>query len=389
MARSRGRGRGGRGGGRGGRGQDGRQPVGQSPGVIKRSEKQRQGRGGGRGSGRGGGGGHPSAQRQKNKSGRQAKKSGGARREFNVVVTEVAEEGVRRLQEIPKAHSDAIMAVVFTPEFIYTASRDRTLKKWKPSPTPGGFQLQQQLEVPLGEQCLCMLSVGDWLFCGMGNGAIKGFRPGKEMHVEGHSKRCNSLLMHQNVLISAGSDGVLKLWTMDEASQVLRCTHSIADGIPGASTTMAVLNEHLWVGGSSGIAIVELASLRVVHQLPPKRFVAGVLPYEGHMIVVYADGSSAIFDHAGAQKHAQPAMPAGPVLDIAGLEVGPRLLCGHAKGQVTAITLPMFQVSKYWQALERCKAQCVASAPGPEGIFIVGAENGSLQLWQKVAVPGA
>lgn len=75
-------------------------------------------------------------------------------------------------------------------------------------------------------------------------------------------------------------------------------------------------------------------------------------------------------------------MPAGPVTCISGLESGPRILCGHAKGQVTSVTLPMFQMKTYWQAFDRTKINCMACA-GHDGIFIMGAENGSVQLWQR------
>ena len=107
----------------------------------------------------------------------------------------------------------------------------------------------------------------------------------------------------------------------------------------------------------------------------------------------------------------------------AGLESGPRVLCGHAKGQVSSISLPNFVLKKYWHALERCKAGrklhvgcagalvllsvargvegtgergkhvvCFLFLPlqvqtlccaGHDGIYVLGAENGTLQLWQR------
>merc|ERR1712241_155488 len=100
------------------------------------------------------------------------------------------------------------------------------------------------------------------------------------------------------------------------------------------------------------------------------------------MIVAYSDGSLTIFDATGNTKHSQQPLPAGPVLCIAGLESGPRMLCGHAKGQISSITLPLFQFKVSWQSLERCNAQVMCCA-GHDGIFIVGAQNGNLQLWQR------
>jgi hypothetical protein len=145
---------------------------------------------------------------------------------------------------------------------------------------------------------------------------------------------------------------------------------------------MSVLGERLWVGGTSGVCVIELTSLRVTQQLQPRKAVTGFLQFEGHMIAVYSDGTVCIFDPAGNQKLCNPPMPAGPVLCVAGLDSGPRVLCGHAKGQVSSITLPMFQLKHHWQALERCKVQSLSCA-GHDGIFVLGAENGSLQLWQR------
>ncbi|CAK9064701.1 unnamed protein product [Durusdinium trenchii] len=302
----------------------------------------------------------------------------------NSVQTEVREDGMFRHSEITGAHKDAVMSVVMAADCIYTASRDKTLKRWKVNVGASGkFELQPELEVPLGEVCWCLISAGDWLFCGLGDGNIKGFmKSGQQTVLSGHQKRVSCLMTHQHVLLSGASDGAVRCWQMNPHTTTFECTHGISEGISGSVTALAVLGEGLWVGGSSGLALVELATLKVVKQLNPRKFVAGLLQFEGHMIVVYADGSICIFDGLGGLKHQQPALPAGPVLCIAGLESGPRVLCGHAKGQVSSITLPNFVLKKHWQALERCKVQTLCCA-GHDGIYVLGAENGSLQLWQR------
>jgi len=289
-----------------------------------------------------------------------------------------------RHSEIAKAHDDAVMAIVMAADCIYTASRDKTLKRWKVvKASSGKFELAVELEVPLGDVCWCLISAGDWLFCGLGDGTIKGFmKSGTETMLQGHTKRVGCLLQHQHVLLSGASDGSIRCWQMNVHTQTFECTHSISEGISGAVTSLAVLGEGLWVGGTSGVALVELATLKVVKHLEPRKFVSGLLQFEGHMIVVYADGSMCIFDGLGAMKHKQPALPAGAVLCIAGLESGPRVLCGHAKGQVSSISLPSFVLKKYWHALEKCKVQTLCCA-GHDGIYVLGAENGTLQLWQR------
>eukprot|EP00931_Biecheleriopsis_adriatica_P118602 TRINITY_DN93964_c0_g1_i1.p1 TRINITY_DN93964_c0_g1~~TRINITY_DN93964_c0_g1_i1.p1 ORF type:complete len:386 (+),score=95.00 TRINITY_DN93964_c0_g1_i1:28-1185(+) len=363
-------GRGGRGGR--GRGQDGRQPEGfpGGPGIIRRVEKERfeKPKRGGRGG----------------KAGGKGKRGGGAGPLPADVVTEVREDGMFRHSEIVRAHKDAVMSVVMAADCIYTASRDRSLKRWKVGKNAEGkFELQPELEVPLGEVCWCLISAGEWLFCGLGDGTIKGFmKSGQETTLKEHTKRVACLLTHEHVLMSGGSDGAVRFWQSCPEPPGFKCTHTVTEGISGAVTAMAVLGDKLWVGGSAGVAVVELGTLKAAGHLEPKKFVAGMLQFEGHMIVVYADGSMCIFDANGAQKLNQAALPAGPVLCIAGLESGPRVLCGHSKGQVSSITLPMFTLKKHWQVLERCKVQTLCCA-GHDGIYVLGAENGNLQLWQR------
>ncbi|CAE8676941.1 unnamed protein product, partial [Polarella glacialis] len=322
-----GRGGGGQGKGRGRGGADARAPAGApSGGLVRRPEKQKPGRGG-KGGGRGG--------KSQAAAGKGGRRNGAGPMPDAEVVEVVREDGMFRHSEIIRAHSDAVMSVVMSSDCIYTASRDKLLKRWKVSKDASGkFQLLPELEVPLGDVCWCLISAGDWLLCGMGDGSIKGFQQtGKEALLKGHSKRVCCLLTHLHVLLSGSLDGSVRCWQMDANTQTFACTHSITEGISGAVQCLAVLGERLWVGGTSGIAVVELGTLQVSAQIPPKKFVAGLLQFEGHMIVVYADGSVSIFDAEGVLKHNQPALPAGPVLCVAGLECGPRLLCGHAKGQ--------------------------------------------------------
>eukprot|EP00913_Durusdinium_trenchii_P003040 g2810.t2 len=233
--------------------------------------------------------------------------------------TEVREDGMFRHSEITGAHKDAVMSVVMAADCIYTASRDKTLKRWKVNVGASGkFELQPELEVPLGEVCWCLISAGDWLFCGLGDGNIKGFmKSGQQTVLSGHQKRVSCLMTHQHVLFRRFD--ATTSWDFGSEG-----THGISEGISGSVTALAVLGEGLWVGGSSGLALVELATLKVVKQLNPRKFVAGLLQFEGHMIVVYADGSICIFDGLGGLKHQQPALPAGPVLCIA-----PRQRLGH------------------------------------------------------------
>lgn len=348
-----------------------RPPAGQPsvPMVQKSGQKKKPGKGAGKGPGRG-----ISALRKK----------GG--KVLDLVAETVPEEGLLRHCQVIRAHTDAVMAIVMTPDAVYTASRDKLLKRWRPQRSPqGAYELIPEIEVPLGDIAWCLISAGEWLFCGLGSGVIKGFsKAGGEMKLEGHTKRVTCLLIQEHVLISGSADGTVRFWQMDPGRQTFVCTHTISEGISSSVNCIAALGEGLWVGGTSGVSLVELASLRVVSQLEPKKHVTGLLQFTGHMIVVYADGTVIIFTATGQTTFKQSPLPAGPIMCVAGLDSGPRVLCGHTKGQVSSITLPMFKLKKCWQALERCKVQSLFCA-GHDGIFLVGAENGNLQLWQRDA----
>lgn len=138
--------------------------------------------------------------------------------------------------------------------------------------------------------------------------------------------------------------------------------------------------------------MVELATLSRAVQVEPKKKVNDLLEFQAHMITAYADGSFCVFDAQTTMKHSQPPLLSGACVCLAGLlESGPRLLCAHAQGEVSSIALPAFELSCYWKALDGVKLRCLCAA-GHDGIFIVGTENGELQVWQRsqswVTAPG-
>lgn len=354
-----------------------------NPQVVRQPLKQKSGRGRGRGRGAQGRGrgAEPFSHSRKKDTQRGAII-------LSAPVEQVPEEGLARHQEIVHAHDEAVMAIVMTGEAVYSASRDKKIKRWKPQPSPiqpGRFELHREVEIHLPEPCWCLAVVGEWLFAGLGDGQIMGWSKAGSTAVlkeGGHKKRVAALLLHEHVLISGGHDTTVKMWQAGQGPQPFVCTHSVSDSLPGAVQCLQVLGNKLWVGGTSGVVLVELTTLRAEKQLLPKKFVAGFLLFEGHMIVAYADGSCIIFDPEGNQKMEQQPLPQGAVIGMVGLESGPRVLLGHSKGQVSSIGLPMFDCKKAWQAFEKCKVMSMCTA-GHDGIFLLGGENGNLQLWQR------
>merc|ERR1712187_992524 len=132
-----------------------------------------------------------------------------------------------------------------------------------------------------------------------------------------------------------------------------------------------VLGDHLFVGGMSGISMLDLKSLQVKMVLPPTKSVADMLEFQGHIIVAYVDGGLRIFNAQGEVKSDVKPLAGGSIVRLAGLESGPRVLCGHSRGQMSTITLPSFEFKTQFQALVRNKVESLLCA-GHDGIFLVG-----------------
>jgi len=229
-----------------------------------------------------------------------------------------------------------------------------------------------------------MYCAAGWIFCGLWDGCVKAFsQEGGDYLLRGHTKRVTAIIQHQGVLISGSVDKEVRLWQMDPGTKAFNCTHTLSESMPGPINCLHVLGDNLWVGGMSGIAMCSLTSLKVTKLLPPTKSVASFLEFQGHVIAAYMDGGLRIFDAEGAQKSEINTLPAGPILRIAGLESGPRVVCGHSHGQVSTITLPGFEFKCQFQAYMDTSIESVMCA-GHDGIFLLGSKHGSLQLWQRM-----
>lgn len=298
-------------------------------------------------------------------------------------VTRVEAENMMQHCLVAKAHGSAVTCMAMTEQGIYTTSSDKSLKRWKPvKDGEGRFTLHPEVTVPLADSCFTLHHFGGWLFCGLLNGDIQAFsQEGKDLKLQGHRRQVTCIIAHQNVLITGGNDCSVKLWQMDPGTKQFSCTHTLEESLPGQIRKLHVLGNNLVVAGSKGLAIVDLQTLKVSKILPPTQSVSEVLEYEGHIIVAYSEGSFRIFDAEFNLKTEVAPLPAGFVLTIAGLESGPRVLCGHANGKVSTIHLPSFQFGVDFQT--GCRVDCILCV-GHDGIFLIGAQDGSLQLWQKL-----
>ncbi|CAK0857497.1 unnamed protein product, partial [Prorocentrum cordatum] len=220
-----------------------------------------EGRGGeGRGRGRGGAKGPAKG---KGKSG--APDSGRARRAAQstgedadgalAVAEEVPLDGFRRHHWVRSAHDGAVTAVCVTQDGVYTASQDGGLKRWKPRQAASGrFELQPELQVPLGGPCWCMLHEGDWLFCGLESGRVRAFsRQGVDLTIEQRAEGVSSMLVHQDVLLTGSASGGVGCWKYSPEAGTFANVHAVADVASSQVRCLAVMSGRLWVGCSGGV----------------------------------------------------------------------------------------------------------------------------------------
>lgn len=302
-----------------------------------------------------------------------------------VITEKVDEESIVRHCEV-KAHTGAICAIAMTEQGIYTASQDKSLKRWKPQKDASGrYQLLQELNVPLDDGCFSMYCAGGWIFCGLWSGTVKAFsQDGVNTDLRGHTKRVTAITQHQGILITGSAGRDVRLWVMDPNTKVFNCTHTLTESMPGSINCLHILGGNLWAGGMSGIAVIDLVSLKVTKLLPPTRSVTSFLEFQGHVVAAYGDGSLRVFDAEGSMKSEMPSLAGGSIQAIGGLESGPRLLCGHGHGQVSTITLPDFNFKTQFQAMLDTSIDSLMCA-GQDGLFLLGCKKGNLQLWQRMA----
>lgn len=192
-----------------------------------------------------------------------------------------------------------------------------------------------------------------------------------------------ALLIHENILISGAHDEEVRLWQHQSEGNRFHCINTIKDNI-GQVNCLQVLGTKLFVGTMSGIRIIDLGNLSVQPGvLPPTRSVSSFMLYENHLVVSYGNGGTQILDAQGQKKMLNDPTEFGSMTDMAGLESGPRVICGHGNGGVSVIELPSFDVKVQFQALEgRDSIETVTACP--DGLFLLGSKLGTLQLWQRV-----
>jgi WD40 repeat protein len=173
---------------------------------------------------------------------------------------------VKRLVELQKAHSGVINAVILADGLIWTAGSDTALRSWRPFPGASGLEIQPAgPPVECGEPVTSLL----WdpsrkaLICGLQSGTIRVFtrEPVGQLDLHGHTGAIHSMVIFQNILISASWDGSVRTWQGEQLSAGMVIE---AARIPVGSIRMVkVFGGRMWLGGVLGLCAIDLQSLQV------------------------------------------------------------------------------------------------------------------------------
>ena len=204
---------------------------------------------------------------------------------------------VKRLAEIHKAHSGTINSVILADGMIWTAGSDTSIRSWRPVPGPEGLQIEPAgAPVECGEPVTSLLwdPVRKALICGLNSGNIRVFtrEPLGQLDLVGHTGAVHSLVVLQNVLLSASWDGSVRAWQGDQytAGMVIDSSR-----IPvGSIRILKVFAGRMWLGGVLGVCAIDLQSLQVVLSIGTDSPVMALLEYSPTESVIIATLSGSI-----------------------------------------------------------------------------------------------
>lgn len=337
---------------------------------------------------------------------------------------------MKRLAEIHKAHSGTINAVILADGLIWTAGSDTSIRSWRPAPGPEGLQLEPAgAPVECGEPVTSLLwdPTRKALICGLNSGTIRVFtrEPLGQLDLVGHTGAVHSLVVFQNVLLSASWDGSVRAWQGEQytAGMVIDSSR-----IPvGSIRILKIFSGKMWLGGVLGICAIDLQTLQVVLSIGSDSPVMALLEYSPTESVIIAtlNGSIRVIQqqtglvshtvqmadieqHYGlSTAHAQPhgkgrghsnyswsakgqggkgTPTASGIVALEGMMLGnsgkPVIVVGDQSGTCKVLELPNMDLRGQWFAHAKGSDIRNILNTNENNIFITTASDGCMAVWQ-------
>ena len=328
---------------------------------------------------------------------------------------------LKRLAEVHKAHSGVINSVILADGLIWTAGADTSLRSWKPVPTADGLDIQ-----PAGPPVECGEAVTSllWdasrkaLLCGLNSGTIRVFtrEPLGQLDLRGHTGAVYSMVLVQNVLVTASWDGSVRTWQGDNfiAGVCIEATR-----IPvGSIRLVKVFGGRMWLGGVSGVCAIDLQSLQVSLSVGLDSPVMSIVEYSPTQSVIVATLSASIkiiqqqtglvtqsvdLTEIEAHSHAPPYHSKGrgkghsnfswsakgsntSIVSLEGMMLGnsgkPVVVVGDQSGTCKVLELPSLEMRGQWFAHSKGSDIRNILSTNENHIFITTASDGCLAVWQ-------
>ena len=327
---------------------------------------------------------------------------------------------VKRLCEVHKAHSGVINAVILADGLIWTAGADTALRSWRPVPGAEGLEMQPAgPPVECGEPVtsLCWDPSRKALICGLNSGIIRVFtrEPLGQIDIRGHTGAVYSMVLFQNILISAAWDGSVRTWTGDHLAAGMAIEASM---IPvGSIRLLKIIGGKMWLGGVLGVCAIDLQSLQVSLSIGCESPVMSIVEYSPTDSVIVATLSGSIkFIHQQTglvtqsmemqdiEKHAGPSFvgkgkgkghgnyswsakgSANGIVSLEGMMLGnsgrPVIVIGDQSGTCKVVELPSLDLRGLWFAHAKGSDIRNIVHTGENHIFITTASDGCFAVWQ-------
>lgn len=326
---------------------------------------------------------------------------------------------IKRLAEVHKAHSGVINSVILADGLIWTAGSDTSLRSWRPVPSGDGLDIQ-----PAGPPVECGEPVTSliWepnrkaLVCGLNSGMIRVFtrEPLGQFDLQGHTGAVYSMVLVQNVLVTASWDGSVRTWQGESFAAGI-CIE--ASKIPvGSIRLLKIFGGRMWLGGVSGICAIDMQSLQVCLSVGLESPVMSIVEYSPTQSVIVATLSASIkiiqqssglvtqsVDLAEIEAHSSNLHAKGrgkghgnyswsakgsttSIVSLEGMMLGntgtPVVVVGDQTGTCKVLELPSLALRGQWFAHSKGSDIRNILNTNENHIFITTASDGCLSVWQ-------
>lgn len=327
---------------------------------------------------------------------------------------------VKRLAEVHKAHAGVINSVILADGLIWTAGSDTSLRSWRPVPGADGLDIQPAgPPVECGEPVTSLVwdAARKALICGLNSGTLRVFtrEPLGQFDLHGHTGAVYSMVLVQNVLITASWDGSVRTWQGDQLSPGVTIE---ASRIPvGSIRLVKVFGTKMWLGGVLGVCAIDLQTLQVCLSTGCDSPVMALVEYSPMDCVIVATLSGSIklvqqqsglvtqsIELSEIEAHTGPIQggkgrgkghsnyswsakgPAAGIVALEGMMLGnsgkPVIVIGDQSGTCKVLELPNLQMCGQWFAHARGSDIRNILNTNENNIFMTTASDGCLSLWQ-------